>query len=238
MNLRIQKVFMIKVFSFLYLFLFPITSFALNRNDYEEIRFDTSEMNYVLIHKNALKDPAYPQFKAVFDQQVRKVLDVLPLEARQFIRDIPIWIENDPKAENTAVYYSGGRWRVDNQENASKQKSITVLNIHYFMQAAKVYDSWVLLHEMAHAYHDQKIGFQEPSVIAAYENAKIKNLYAPGRLKDGRTVPSAYALTNPREYFAEMTEAYFGVNDYYPHSREELRDYDRPGFDIMKNLWR
>jgi len=106
------------------------------------------------------------------------------------------------------------------------------------MNAAKFYDSWVLLHEMAHAYHDQKIGFQERSIVSAYEDAKKKNLYAPGKLADGRTVAAAYALTNPMEYFAEISESYFGRNDYYPHTHEELRDYDRAGYDAVKNLWK
>jgi len=31
-----------------------------------------------------------------------------------------------------------------------------------------------------------------------------------------------YALTNEREFFAEMTEAYFGMNDFAPFNRGEL----------------
>ena len=33
-----------------------------------------------------------------------------------------------------------------------------------------------------------------------------------------------YGLTNPMEFLAEMTEAYFGVNDFFSFNRAELRE--------------
>jgi hypothetical protein len=32
-----------------------------------------------------------------------------------------------------------------------------------------------------------------------------------------------YALTDEKEFFAEMTEAYFGANDFYPFVVGELK---------------
>ena len=46
-----------------------------------------------------------------------------------------------------------------------------------------------------------------------------------------------YALSNPREYFAEGTEAYFGTNDFYPFVRAELKDHDPRGFAKIENHW-
>ncbi len=48
----------------------------------------------------------------------------------------------------------------------------------------------------------------------------------------------AYALTNELEYFAELSEAYLGKNDFYPYNRKQLEQYDPDGYAIMKNIWK
>ena len=44
-------------------------------------------------------------------------------------------------------------------------------------------------------------------------------------------------MNNAKEYFAESTEAYLGVNDFYPFVRAELREHDPDMFRIMQNIW-
>jgi hypothetical protein len=46
-----------------------------------------------------------------------------------------------------------------------------------------------------------------------------------------------YALTNPQEYFAESSEAYFGTNDFYPFVRSELKEVDPAGCDLLQAVW-
>ena len=46
-----------------------------------------------------------------------------------------------------------------------------------------------------------------------------------------------YALTNHKEFFAEMTEAYFGVNDFFPFVRAELRRHDEATFLMLQEIW-
>jgi hypothetical protein len=46
-----------------------------------------------------------------------------------------------------------------------------------------------------------------------------------------------YALTNQKEFFAEMTEAYFGVNDFYPFNRAELKQAEPALFEQMGRWW-
>ena len=53
---------------------------------------------------------------------------------------------------------------------------------------------------------------------------------------DGRRVRH-YALTNHKEFFAEMTEAYFGTNDFYPFVRAELKQVDPRMYDLLEKLW-
>ena len=95
---------------------------------------------------------------------------------------------------------------------------------------------WVILHELAHAYHDQVLSFEEPRIIEAYEKYKKSGHGDKTLLYDGRRVRH-YALTNQMEFFAEMTEAYFGVNDFFPFNRAELKEAEPEIFKLLQAIW-
>ena len=63
----------------------------------------------------------------------------------------------------------------------------------------------MILHELAHAYHDQVLGFDEPRIKEAYEKYKKSGRGDETLLYNGKRVKH-YALTNHKEFFAEMTE--------------------------------
>ena len=95
---------------------------------------------------------------------------------------------------------------------------------------------WSVLHELAHAYHDQVLGFDEPRIREAYENYKKSGRGEKTLLFDGSRVRH-YALTNHKEFFAEMTEAYFGENDFFPFNRAELKEAEPEIYDLMARVW-
>jgi putative heme-binding domain-containing protein len=95
---------------------------------------------------------------------------------------------------------------------------------------------WVILHELAHAYHDQVLGFDEPRIKEAYEKYKKSGHGDKTLLYDGRRVHH-YALTNHKEFFAEMTESYFGVNDFFPFNRAELKEVEPEIYALLKDIW-
>lgn len=95
---------------------------------------------------------------------------------------------------------------------------------------------WVILHELAHAYHDQALGFEEPRIKAAYEKYKASGRGDATLLHDGRRTKH-YALTNQKEFFAEMTEAYFGSNDFYPFNRAELQESEPEIKALLRDVW-
>ena len=39
------------------------------------------------------------------------------------------------------------------------------------------------------------------------------------------------------EYFSELTESYFGINDFYPFVKEELKKYDPIGYECVEKIW-
>ena len=99
------------------------------------------------------------------------------------------------------------------------------------------------LHELAHAYHDRFLpqGFSNPEIKAAYEKARASGKYDRVEQWHGNGKPNtfgrAYAITNPQEYFAETSEALFSRNDFFPFTRDELKQHDPEIFALLETLW-
>ena len=80
------------------------------------------------------------------------------------------------------------------------------------------------------------LGFENEEIKQAYQRAESAKLYERVLLfKGGMT--RHYARTNHKEFFAEMTESYVGVNDFYPFVRAELKKHDPQTFDLMQKIW-
>jgi dipeptidyl-peptidase-4 len=94
----------------------------------------------------------------------------------------------------------------------------------------------VVLHELAHGYHDQVLSFDDPRIIAVYEQAKQSGSYENVLLYTGKKVRH-YGLTDHKEYFAEGTEAFFYRNDFYPFVRAELNEHDPALHDLLQEIW-
>ena len=95
---------------------------------------------------------------------------------------------------------------------------------------------WCVLHELAHAYHDQVLGFDEARIRDAHTKFKASGHGDAALLITGERVRH-YGLTNQMEFFAEMTEAYFGTNDFFPFNRGELMTAEPEIYELMKTLW-
>ena len=95
----------------------------------------------------------------------------------------------------------------------------------------------MVLHELAHAYHHRVLGYDNPDIRAAYERAVASKTYESVLRYNGR-MERAYALNNDQEYFAELTEAFFGQNDFYPLVRAEVMRHDPEMHKTLKMLWR
>jgi dipeptidyl-peptidase-4 len=94
----------------------------------------------------------------------------------------------------------------------------------------------MVLHELAHAYHDQVLGHDHEGILEAFRAAVKGGQYESVLHFDGRE-KRAYALENDLEYFAEGTEAFFGTNDAYPFVRAELLRHDPKLFEVLQEVW-
>jgi hypothetical protein len=84
-----------------------------------------------------------------------------------------------------------------------------------------------------HAKQGSELG---KKITAAYEQAKTDGKYNAVLRFDGKRLPLP-AMASEREYFAEIMESYFLVNDHYPFIRCELNDQDPTGYKVIADLW-
>lgn len=94
----------------------------------------------------------------------------------------------------------------------------------------------MVLNQLARAYHDKVLGYDSAEIKAAHQQAVRSEKYDLVLRFDGRYVRHP-ALTDEKEYFAEMTEAYYGVNDHYPFLQFELKQYDPNACELLTKLW-
>jgi hypothetical protein len=134
-------------------------------------------------------------------------------------------------------YHPSAEWLRANGYSADLAKSVHVPRAADLPTKRNVNEQpWVILHELAHAYHDQVLGFDEPRIKEAYESYK-KSGHGEKVLRHDGSRGRHYALTDHKEFFAEMTESYFGVNDFFPFNRAELKDAEPEIYDLLRRVW-
>ena len=57
------------------------------------------------------------------------------------------------------------------------------------------------------------------------------------RLPLENSTKASYFMHNQYEYLSELTEAFFGANDWSPFNTRDLEKFDPDGFALMKSLW-
>lgn len=174
---------------------------------------------------------------AALANHLQRVKYIVAADRLEQLQKLPIWIELENPVLGNMQYHPARGWLVANGHDPRFVKHVHIpraKNLYARHMWAK--HPYVVLHELAHSYHDQVLGFDYPDIIAAYDEAKEKKIYEDVLLFTGRK-DRHYGLTNHKEYFAESTEAYFGVNDFYPFVRAELKEHDPCMFDLLKDVW-
>ncbi len=173
---------------------------------------------------------------ALLAVHLRGITNVVPPRACEGLQRVPIWLGVDDGHAPCAEYHPSKDWLAENGYNPDKARCVEIGNAGRFIDWSPK-QPMMVLHELAHAYHDQVLGFGNQRIHAAYEGARVKGHYAAVARNNGQT-EQAYALTDEHEYFAEACEAYFGLNDYYPFTRDELKQHDPGLFQILEEVWK
>lgn len=168
---------------------------------------------------------------------LQRIAILVPPEKLKQLQTLEIWIEHDHPRLKSMQYHPSKQWLVANKHDPRLAKKVHITQAkNLYSRSQMMKHPMVVLHELAHAYHDQILNFDNPEIVAVYNIAKASGSYENVLLFTGKNVKH-YGLTNHKEYFAEATEAYFYRNDFYPFVRAELIEHDPECHKLMVNVW-
>jgi len=171
--------------------------------------------------------------------QLFQIAFLLPESKVEKLRSVKIRLDLTHGKLTSAQYHPSRNWLRQNGYSESLAKCVHLPDAAGF--ASKNLhrtQPWVMLHELAHAYHDQILedGFENPAIKEAWQKMIDDGKYVKTLHIDGYETKH-YALTDHKEFFAEFTESFFGMNDFYPFNRGELKQ-DAPEIEaLMRNIW-
>ncbi len=198
------------------------------------------------VHVNPVLSQSGPDaMKTALDllaKQLAAITRVVPAPALAELRKVPLWFSPEyPGVRPTAEYHPDAGWLREHGRAPEMAKGVEITDVRSFAQETDRMP-WFVLHELAHGYNDRVLGFENEEIKAAYNHAKAAKLYdrVERHYGNGRpnTFERAYATTNPKEYFAESSEAFFGTNDFYPFTRAQLERHDPQMFQLLRKLWK
>jgi hypothetical protein len=166
-----------------------------------------------------------------------EIAQFLPEDRLQKLRAVSIVVDLDHGKLTSMQYHPGAGWLKEHGYDPALVKKV------HIPAATRMIDvrhqrtqPWCVLHELAHAYHDQVLDFENEKVKAAFAAARDGGTYAEVRHIHGHKTKH-YALSNQMEYFAELSEAYVGTNDFYPFVRAELKEHDPTAYALLEEIW-
>jgi hypothetical protein len=175
------------------------------------------------------------QALALLESDLTKVEGFFEPSVVTRLQEVRFWLELDKPQFPGGVYHPNPVWLAENGYPEYWAEGIQLGNAANYLNWTNIQPAMVL-HELAHAWHHQVLGFDQPAIKAAFEAAMASGIYADVAYSGGGT-QEAYATTNHIEYFAELTEAYFWVNDFYAFTKDELESFDPLGFLVVQDAW-
>jgi len=186
-----------------------------------------------------------PEVISCLHKDLKRIRELVPPATFHVVNKVHFWVNSKlvfgprmaPIAHEVPIYHSDLGTLMENGNQVRKYRSVEISNAAKYLE----YRQWqplFLLHELAHAYHDF-LSHDLPDVLKTYQRAMKAKLYhsVPCVPEIGPSPRRAYAAMNHAEYFAELTEAYFGQCDYFPYNRDELEEYDYDGYTLVNTLW-
>ena len=170
----------------------------------------------------------------LLESQLAQVTNVIPAMPLEQLRQIPFWVERSSKQFPCMCYHESYEWLRTHDVNPDKTGGVELSNPENFLSWTKD-QPWMVLHELAHGYHNRVLGDNHAGIKRCYERAKASGKYESVHRAGKRE--RHYALNNEKEYFAEATEAYFGRNDFQPFTRDELKEFDPEMFEMVRRVW-
>ncbi len=171
------------------------------------------------------------------DSQLSTVVLLVPADRLVHLRRVTIWLDLTNGDLRSPQYHPSADWLQQHGYDTSMARCVHIPDARYYVNANFQREQpFAILHELAHSYHDQVLGFDDAEIMAAYNKFKQSGKYNSVLHISVMMLPH-YALTDQKEFFAEMTETYFGANDFYPFNSAELKRDEPELFKLMTKIW-
>lgn len=168
---------------------------------------------------------------------LQRIRILMPGDTLADLRKVGIWIEHEHPELKNMQYHPGREWLVEHGYDPRLTRMVHIPVARQLLSGEQLLKHpAVVLHELAHGFHDQYLGFDDEEVIEVFRLAQEAGIYEDVLLYTGESVRH-YGLTNQMEYFAEGTESFFYRNDFYPFVRAELREHDPALHDLLQKIW-
>jgi len=164
----------------------------------------------IIIHSSLLPGGEHAEIGAEALQRLEgamlRLKTWIPEDRLARLLKVAHWVEwnstRGPHGPTSAYQYHPGRdWLIDMDFHPGKHKCVEWGNAASLAKRTADRTITVLLHELAHAYHDQVLTFDHPEIWAAYKRAL-----------EGTTYPkNDWVKSDHKEFFAGVTTRYFGT---------------------------
>lgn len=172
----------------------------------------------------------------ILGERLHQICLRLPAEPVARMKEVPIYFDRKHPLGN-AHYHPDAGWLEERGYDPAMAKAVQITGAASLINEARSpHSDSVMLHELAHAYHERVLDFDHPEILAGYK------LFCDSHKFDNTPVISGgrrphYGLTDHKEYFAEMTETYFVGNDFYPFNHHDLYQEHPESYELMAKMW-
>jgi hypothetical protein len=206
----------------------------------------TSEAGWtVMVEKQLMSEAPDVAAKALarLKEKLPQALAALPDSSHALLKQIAFFLMYGPKAANRGrdsglEYFQKSASLKRDDIDPQWGNNVVIYCAENYTEISDLWALKVLVHEMAHAYQLQQWPETQVDIYQAWRNAMRRGLYHNVKDEYGRNLENAYAATNQLEYFAELSCMYFVRCDYHPFNRQELKEYDPVGYDMIEKMWR
>lgn len=196
----------------------------------------TVEVEQILVEDGQHAEAGAKALRVLGDK-LREISVLLPADRLERMRKMKIVMEWHNERLSSMQYHPSRGWLRDNGYPEELHQAVHIPRAEALLGRLPIqHQPMVILHELSHAWHDQVLDFDHPGIMKVWENFKATGQYEDCLHISGRN-RRHYGLTNQKEFFAEMTEAYFGCNDFYPFVRPELKKDLPEVYELMQEVW-
>ena len=189
-----------------------------------------------LLPEGELYDTIGKRSLSLIKSHLGRIDEVIPKAALAELKKVPIILDEHPQMI-PAQYHPSIDWLEKHNYDPALGHCVQICRASFFISPERTqWQQAVVLHELAHAYHHQVLGFENEEILQTFANGRDTGIYDKVLHANGKETRH-YALTDHKEYFAEATEAFYAANDFFPFVRAELHQHDPKAYEMIRRAW-